>query len=105
MAETRAFGSPEVINVFKANLAEGAHILDLGCGSGRDSRHFIDQGYTVTAVDGSAEIAACAEQLIGQPVKVTTSDFDDLISEAKKQARLSGLRKSDIKEVIPPFSS
>ena len=29
--------------------------LDFGCGSGRDTKYFLDQGYQVTAIDGSAE--------------------------------------------------
>ncbi len=38
---------------FLNNIPQGGSILDLGCGSGRDSIEFIKQGYTVTAVDGS----------------------------------------------------
>ena len=32
------------------------HILDLGCGSGRDSMHFANLGFNVTAIDGSREL-------------------------------------------------
>lgn len=51
-------------------LPESAHILDAGCGSGRDARYFIEHGYQVTALDASAEIAALTEKEIGQPVQV-----------------------------------
>ncbi len=51
-------------------LPKHAHILDAGCGSGRDARYFIEHGYRVTAFDASAEIAALAEKEIGQPVQV-----------------------------------
>lgn len=44
------------------------HILDLGCGSGRDSLNFLNQGYQVTAIDGSPELCKKATALIGQPV-------------------------------------
>lgn len=37
-------------------LDEKSSILDFGCGSGRDTRYFLDKGYQVTATDGSAEI-------------------------------------------------
>ncbi|MCF6210600.1 MAG: class I SAM-dependent methyltransferase [Gammaproteobacteria bacterium] len=47
-----------------------AHILDAGCGSGRDAKQFIEQGYKVTAFDASTEIAALAEKELGQPVSV-----------------------------------
>ncbi len=51
-------------------LPERAHILDAGCGSGRDARYFIVHGYQVAAFDASAEISALAEKEIGQPVQV-----------------------------------
>jgi mutator protein MutT len=70
--ETMAFDVGELYKRFLAELSQGAHILDLGCGSGRDSKAFLDQGYTVTSVDGSAEVAACAERAIGHAVGVTT---------------------------------
>ena len=46
-----------------------AYILDFGCGSGRDAKAFLDQGYRVDAVDGSAELCHMAADLIGRPVK------------------------------------
>ena len=46
-----------------------AHILDLGCGSGRDSKAFLQQGYEVTAIDGSQELCQLASETIDQPVK------------------------------------
>ena len=42
-----------VPGIFLEFLPEGASILDLGCGTGRDSKYFLDHGYKVTAVDGS----------------------------------------------------
>lgn len=56
--------------------ASGPLILDLGCGSGRDSKFFLSQGYRVEAVDGSPELCKLAEQVIGQPVKCML--FQDL---------------------------
>lgn len=46
----------------------GGRILDLGCGSGRDSRYFLEQGFQVTAIDGSAELCRLASKYIGQEV-------------------------------------
>ena len=61
---------------FLNNIPKGGTILDLGCGSGRDSKAFIDKGYKITAVDGSKELAQSASKLIGQDVLV--SKFEDL---------------------------
>lgn len=50
----------------------GGTILDLGCGSGRDSLAFRNAGYEVVAVDGSKELCRRACALIGQPVVCST---------------------------------
>ena len=60
-------------------LKPAGHILDAGCGSGRDSKAFLTQGFKVTAIDASAELADYATQLIEQPVIVT--DFKSFKSE------------------------
>jgi SAM-dependent methyltransferase len=51
-------------------LPPGGHILDAGCGSGRDAREFKRRGYRVTAIDASPEVARLAAEVIGQPVEV-----------------------------------
>ena len=51
-------------------VPKAGHILDAGCGTGRDSKAFIERGYQVYAMDASAEMALLAEQLIGQAVEV-----------------------------------
>ena len=50
-------------------LNEGADILDFGCGSGRDTKYFLDRGYQVTATDGSAELCRWASDFTGIEVK------------------------------------
>lgn len=59
----------QVQNKFISYLKEGSHILDAGCGSGRDSLAFKQGGYTVTAIDGSEVLCQKASHLLGQPVR------------------------------------
>ena len=60
-------------------LKPHAHILDLGCGSGRDSKAFLQQGYEVTAMDGSQVLCQLASETIGQPVKCQLfSELDEI---------------------------
>ncbi|MCR4626275.1 MAG: class I SAM-dependent methyltransferase [Treponema sp.] len=48
-----------------SNLA----ILDFGCGSGRDTKYFIEHGFNVEAIDGSKEMCSFASKYTGINVK------------------------------------
>lgn len=56
-------------NRFLEKLPIHASILDFGCGSGRDTRYFLEKGYQVTAIDGSEELCRLASEYTGIPVK------------------------------------
>lgn len=47
----------------------GKRILDFGCGSGRDTKYFIEAGYEVVATDGSEELCKNASVYTGIAVK------------------------------------
>ena len=47
---------------FLEKLPVGAYILDFGCGSGRDTRYFLENGYQVEATDGSEELCKIASE-------------------------------------------
>ena len=55
-------------NNFIKHLPDGGRILDAGCGSGRDSKAFIKEGFSVVAFDASREMCKKASQLLGQEV-------------------------------------
>ena len=54
---------------FQKALPEQGYILDFGCGSGRDAKYFLEKGYQVTAIDGSAELCRLASEFTGIEVK------------------------------------
>ena len=60
-ADTVTSDMGAIQEAFIRQLHPGAHILDLGCGSGRDSKLFLSKGFAVTPVDGSAEMCTSAK--------------------------------------------
>ena len=53
---------------FEELLTPGCRILDLGCGSGRDSKYFDEKGYDVVALDPSPAMCAQTRALVHIPV-------------------------------------
>ena len=88
---------------FLSKVKLGGTILDLGCGTGRDSKAFKEAGYKVIAVDGSIELCKMATKLIGQ--EVICSTFEDLEPSEKYDgiwacSSLLHIPKEEIKKVI-----
>jgi len=54
---------------FLAYIPEYGSILDAGCGSGRDTKNFLDLGYQVEAFDYSIEMVKFATEYTGIEVK------------------------------------
>ena len=96
----------DMTNTYKPFLKlvpKDGKILDLGCGSGRDSMNFMKLGYEVTAVDGSKELAKKASALLGNEVIVST--FEELELKEKFHgiwacASLLHIKKEDLKIVL-----
>ncbi len=61
---------------FEKYLSPGDRILDLGCGSGRDTKHFLEAGYQMKAVDGSEELCQKASEYTG--IEVENIRFQDM---------------------------
>ena len=66
-------------NRFINHLPSGGRILDAGCGSGRDSKAFIMNGFSVVAIDASKEMCRMASEFLGQ--EVWQMKFDELSFE------------------------
>lgn len=58
-----------------------ASILDFGCGSGRDTKYFLDAGMQVDATDGSEELCRLASEYTGIPVRQML--FEELDAKAQ----------------------
>lgn len=96
----------DMTNTYKEFLKlvpEGGKILDLGCGSGRDSMNFMKLGYEVIAVDGAKKLAKKASVLLGKEVIVST--FEELELKEKFHGiwactSLLHIKREDLKTVL-----
>ncbi|MGL5597611.1 MAG: class I SAM-dependent methyltransferase, partial [Aeromonas sp.] len=70
VAGTLAVDMQPLYQRFVPLFAKGAHLVDAGCGSGRDSLAFLQLGFEVTAFDASEQLAQLASHYIGQPVQI-----------------------------------
>ena len=77
--QTRDGNMQESYDKFLMLLPKKAYILDFGCGSGRDSKYFLEHNYNVKAIDGSRKLCELASEYIGK--KVECMKFDELSDE------------------------
>jgi 2-polyprenyl-3-methyl-5-hydroxy-6-metoxy-1,4-benzoquinol methylase len=66
----------ELCQRFLSHLPAKAHILDIGCGPGRDTKYFLDHGYQVTALDAAEEFVKIAREYTDHPILHMT--FEDI---------------------------
>lgn len=97
----------DIIRPFTSYLEEGASVLDLGCGSGRDSLTFLDMGYDVTALDGSEEMCSLASihtDLDVLHMQYEDLDFDEVFDGIWACASLVHLEKDELPGIIKKIS-
>ncbi len=93
----------ETQQIFLKCLPRDAHILDFGCGSGRDTKYFLEQDYQVTAVDGSEILCSMAAEYTGISVKQML--FQELSDIEKYDgiwacASILHLKKTELRDVL-----
>lgn len=84
-------------------LEEGDTILDLGCGSGRDSLAFYDLGYDVTPLDASEEMCKLAEIHTGLEVlqmKYEDMEFDEAFDGIWGNAALIHVPEKELGDIL-----
>lgn len=89
----------ENIKNFISLLPKNAKILDVGCGSGRDSKTFLDLGFDVVAFDSSIVLAEKASQKINHPVlhlKIEDLSFENEFDGVWAMASLLHLSKKEL---------
>jgi SAM-dependent methyltransferase len=94
---------------FLAYLPTGCMILDFGCGTGRDSKAFLDLGYDVTAIDGSEALCKIAQALTGLSVRCLdfrryTPANDEIYEGIWACASLLHLQKGELLPVMKVLS-
>lgn len=93
----------EILDRFLAELPENAEVLDLGCGSGRDSLYLEEHGCYTTLLDGSAEMCKLAEIHTDKEVLQMTFkeiDFDQVFDGIWACASLLHVPKAQIDEIM-----
>ena len=82
-------------------LDANTSILDFGCGSGRDTKCFLEKGYQVTATDGSAELCRLASEFTGIKVKEMLFQELDAINQYDGIWACSSILHLPKKELLP----
>lgn len=93
----------ELLNQFLKELEEGDTILDLGCGSGRDSLVMYDMGYDVTPLDASEEMCKLAEIHTGLDVLLMSCEdmeFENVFDGIWACDSLIHVPKNEMPEIL-----
>ena len=98
---TRLVDFTVVQELFAKMRPIGSKILDFGCGSGRDTKYFLEKGYRVEATDGSSELCKLASDFTGIEVKEML--FQDLDASGKYEGiwACSSILHLSKKELLP----
>ncbi len=101
--ETVDVNMEEIIRPFAQMLPENAEVLDLGCGSGRDTLALEEWGFYVTPMDGSEQMCKLAEVNLDRDVLQMTyeeMDFDDVFDGIWACAALVHLTDDEMRTVL-----
>ncbi len=105
--ETRSVDFSQNQDKFMNKLKKNDTILDFGCGSGRDTKCFLEHGFQVEAIDGSEELCRLAGEFTG--IKVKHLLFQELAEKDKYDgiwacSSILHLPKQELIEVIQKMS-
>lgn len=103
VANTVSVDFKQTQDKFINRLETGNYILDFGCGSGRDTKYFLESGLRVDAIDGSEEVCKIASEYTG--IEVKRMLFQELDIDSKYDgiwacSSILHLPKNDLKLVL-----
>lgn len=90
-------------NYFLSHLPESGDILDIGCGSGRDAKYFMNKGYQVLPLEPAGELAKLAEAYLKIPVsqdKIADINYKERFIGAWACASLLHLPSSEMPQAL-----
>jgi len=103
-AETHAKRDQEILDQFRELLPKGK-IIDIGCGAGRDTPFFLENGYDYLGIDASEKMLEMARKINPNAkfIKMNIQDmdfpkgsFDGFVADAS----FLHINKKDIKKVL-----
>lgn len=100
---TVGWNMEKVMGRFLELLPENAEVLDLGCGSGRDTVALEEAGCYVTPMDGSGEMCRLAEILTDKEVLHMTfeeMDFEEVFDGIWACASLLHVGRKDMNRIM-----
>ena len=108
IAGTQNADMSEQYRFFLKHITPGGKLLDLGCGSGRDSAYFSTLGFDVTAIDGSEELCKRVKKNYG--IEALCLRFEDIAFQAEFDAiwacaSLLHVKKADMSNIMEKVSA
>lgn len=95
-----------IVERFLVHIPDKGAILDLGCGSGRDSGYFVARGYEVYGIDGSEKMIEHARRILGDRAVLTTFDAyssDKLFDGIWASASLLHVPYEELPDIISKY--
>ena len=93
----------DIQDKFISLLPANGYIIDFGCGSGRDTKYFIEKGFRVDAVDGSESLCRIAARNTGIAVRhmlFGELDADEIYDGIWACSSILHLPKDELRDVV-----